>query len=47
MILFLVVEIRRDSVPRIIGLFADRSKAEKTAYSVPVWRNVIPLKIIK
>lgn len=45
--MFLVVELKRADLPRIIGLYRHKKDAEAAAYSprATAWRNVIPLKV--
>lgn len=46
--LYLVIELKRADMPRIIGLFRKKKDAETAAYDPRVtacWRNVIPLRV--
>ena len=45
---YLVVELHKGDVPRIIGLYRSKKDAEAAAYGpdAHTWRNVIPLKVL-
>ena len=46
--LYLVVELHKGDMPRIIGLFRSKKDANRVAYEehVVAWRNVIPLRVL-
>ena len=45
--LYLVIELYKGDMPRIIGLYRNRKDAEAAAYDprALTWRNVIPLEV--
>lgn len=47
MTLYLVLELHKADLPRIIGLFRKKKDAESAAYDprATAWRNVIPLRV--
>lgn len=39
---YIVIELHKDSVPSIVGVYRSKTKAEaKASESIEVWRNVL------